>query len=58
MKRQEMCLELIWKGSVKAMVSGIFGDKKKKLTEETPVLGSGQTKSLKMEKKKPTQRGA
>lgn len=43
---------------MKAKVSGIFGDKKKDLTEETPLLGSSQAKPLKMEKQKPTKRSA
>lgn len=55
MKRQEMCLEFIWNGTVKAKGSGIFGGKKKDLMEETPLFGPSQTKLLKM-KKKPTQR--
>lgn len=58
MKRQKMCLEFIWKGTVKAKGSGIFGGKKRDLMEEPPLLGSSQTKPLKMKKKKPTQRSA
>lgn len=51
-KRQEMCLEFIWKGKVKVKESGIFGGMKKDLMEETPLLRSSQTKLLKMKKKK------
>lgn len=50
MKRQEMCLEFIWKGTVKAKGSGIFGGKKKDLMEEPPLHGSSQTKTPQDEK--------